>query len=238
MKGNVQPELQLWVFDRHALDVVTEQVWRDVLGDDERQRVAGYHFSADALRYAASRYWLRRVLARHLGSRPQDVAFSYGEFGKPALQHSVALHFSVSHTDGMTLIAIGDAPLGVDVEKLRTWNEAASRPPYFQPHELARIAACEPGKRDALCWSLWTAKEALLKATGDGMRGMHGVALRETASACDAYVLSPALERGTPWQLLRLEPAAGYVGALAVPTALPAVRPLMLGFQDLIEPAA
>lgn len=238
MNGRVQPDLQLWVFDQQALVSVPEQDWRDVLSDDEQQRVASYHFSADALRYAASRYWLRKVLAQHLGTSAQRVAFIYGEFGKPALQPDSALHFSMSHTDGLTLIATGDKPLGVDVEKLRTWNEAASRPPYFQPHELARIAACDERGRDALCWSLWTAKEALLKAIGDGIRAMGGVALREAANACDDYVLSPELERGTSWHLIRLEPAPGYVGALAVPAANVAGQPVVLSSKDLIAPAA
>lgn len=225
--------LQLWVFDTDALGSVPESARREVLDDSERQREARYHFARHALQFAASRYWLRVVLAASLDVHPRDIAFDHGEFGKPSLKCGAGLHFSVSHTDGMTLIATGPTPIGVDVEKVGVWNASVCRPPYFQPHDLERIAQCDAGARDLLCWSIWTCKEAVLKATGHGLRAIGRMALRDDTAVCNEYAFSTPSQQDAAWRLIQLELGDGYVGALAVVAKGPAPQVILRSRQEL-----
>jgi len=70
------------------------------------------------------------------------------------------VHFSLSHGGSWAVCAVGETPLGVDVELPRCSIAVARR--WFHPEEVA--AAEDP---DSLC-RLWTAKEAFVKALGTG----------------------------------------------------------------------
>lgn len=43
--------------------------------------------------------------------------------GKPFFPEATTLHFSIAHTNGYAVVAIGDAPCGVDIEKIRPLPE-------------------------------------------------------------------------------------------------------------------
>lgn len=88
------------------------------------------------------------------------------EHGKPELAGALAAgwHVSVSTTDGRVAAAVSDeGPVGVDVESV----EAAGRPETadaaLHPAERGLVTA----PRDLAV--TWSRKEALLKATGDGL---------------------------------------------------------------------
>lgn len=86
-----------------------------------------------------------------------------GPYGKP---EAPGVFFSLSHSGEYAMLAVSDAGVGVDLERLRPAPmRAAAR--VFSPDELDWLAA-EDG-RDARFFTLWTLKEALLKATGRGL---------------------------------------------------------------------
>ncbi len=86
-------------------------------------------------------------------------------FGKPMLEND-GLHFSLSHTTGFVVCAIGDRELGVDVEKTRTYREALVRR-FFCPEEQAFLGRSADSDEDFTV--LWTLKESYLKALGCGL---------------------------------------------------------------------
>src|SRR5262249_41068579 len=68
-------------------------------------------------------------------------------------------------------------------------------------------------------FNLWTRKEALLKATGEGIGELLNQVQVSFLSGEDARLLRlPSVWRGaeTDWSLTHLSPASGYLGALAV----------------------
>ena len=82
----------------------------------------------------------------------------------------------------------------------------------------ARFAALQP----EAFFNLWTRKEAWLKATGEGVgRRLSQVEVTFVPGEPARFVTLPsALAVGSNWTLLALEPAAGFVGALAVDAAV------------------
>lgn len=146
--------------------------------DDEHARVlsAGEHERADRLWRHADRArfrtaWglTRHALAAHMGTEPEALEFvrtcrSCGALGhgKPALAGARSRwEFSISHSHEYVMLAITDVgPVGVDIEQA--------------DDHLIQVAAVvcgakeKPGTADEVLW-LWVQKEAVLKATGDGL---------------------------------------------------------------------
>jgi 4'-phosphopantetheinyl transferase len=153
---------------------------------------------------AERRRMLHQVLAGYLALEAADVELVEGAHGRPALAGSLdqSLGFNWSHCGGDALIAIGrHASPGIDLEHLR-----------HRPLMLDR-ALPETARAPAFL-ELWTAKEAVLKATGRGIA--FGLDRVEISRALGQLSLR-RLDGGqvAEWQLVRLSLAPSLVAALA-----------------------
>ena len=140
-----------------------------VLSGDERERAARFRFEPDRDAFVLARATLRVLLGERLRCDPRALVFASGEHGKPFLAGN-PLHFNVSHTRGAIAIAIGGAPLGVDIERVdpaRVSLDTVRH--YFPADEARRVEAAAGDERVALFFELWTAHEARLKASGLGL---------------------------------------------------------------------
>jgi 4'-phosphopantetheinyl transferase len=185
-----------------------------LLSPDDLARRARLRREADRRLLTAAWALARIVLGAALGLPPAEVGIDRtcprcGEpHGRPEVAGAPGPHFSIAHSGDCVAVAVcPGAAVGVDVEALGR----------FGPAELADVAALVlgPGELAGSARELsttWTRKEALLKATGDGL----AVPLdRVLLSAPDA---PPRVLRwdGGPVRLHDLHPPAGHVGALAV----------------------
>lgn len=190
-------EAHVWLADLSTTPTL------DALSPAERARGARFKRDDPRLQFTASRAVLRALLARYLGQAPGSFEIPCISGEKPALPAPAPLHFSYSHTDGLALIAFTtEGAVGVDVERLgadRDFAGVAKR--YFTPEEHAAFDAAPPGRQEETFLNLWTAKEALLKATGEGLRGLERAHLAGSA------------DRGL--QLHSFRPVPGYIAAIA-----------------------
>lgn len=200
-----------------------------LLSPDEAERAARFRFDRHRRRYAVGRGVLRTLLGRFLGVAPRQIAFAYGANGKPFLAAPPAgappvpggLQFNLSNSDELALVAFcRGAELGTDVERLRPMPDGldiAER--FFSAAERRTLAAQPPDERDRAFFRCWTRKEAYLKAVGDGITVRLDGFDVTLAAAEPPRILSidgdPA--RGAAWELVHVEPAPGYLGALALP---------------------
>jgi 4'-phosphopantetheinyl transferase len=165
----------------------------------------------------AARVALRDLLAARAGAAPEELSFVAGAHGKPALAGPHAgLPFSLSHSGGLALVALGEArPVGVDLERPRPPERAAGVAERFFTAAEARAVRGRPG--DFL--RIWTRKEALLKAVGTG--------LTVPLDSFEAPLGSPARIasfHGSAWTLLDVAVPAPYVAAVASGAADPWVE--------------
>jgi 4'-phosphopantetheinyl transferase len=176
---------------------------RETLSWQELRRAAGLRSWRDRRRFVAAHGALRELLGRYLGLAPGRIGFKHGACGRPELARGGRLRFSLSHADGLALVAIAaQAEVGVDVERLRPVPEAGDiADGFFTATEAGALAALPPGRRDAAFLRCWTRKEAWLKARGCGLAG--GMNLPLSGEERRWSWLAPAL-------------APGYVGAVAV----------------------
>jgi 4'-phosphopantetheinyl transferase len=135
-------------------------------------------FGTDALkiRWIAGRAALRVVIGRTLGVGPAAVTIRRGVRGRPELADAGSgIDFNVSHTRGVALIAIArglaeGTRVGVDIEH-RDREVGADRlaRKFLTPREQATLADLAPVMRRQRFLRHWTCKEAMSKATGDGL---------------------------------------------------------------------
>ena len=138
-----------------------------VLSADECERAARFHFAADAARWKRARALLRLTLSAATGAAPAALQFRTGEFGKPELEAHPALHFNLSHSGDWAALALAPQPVGVDIETAKPLPAAELAAFAFRPEEHAAILA-HPAP-DHCFLEYWTAKEAVMKCTGQGL---------------------------------------------------------------------
>ncbi len=83
--------------------------------------------------------------------------------GKPYIENS-NLHISLSHSDNAIFFALSDMPIGVDVEAPRSFSAHAAKR-LFGEREMKFISS---GDESTNATILWTKREAVCKATGEG----------------------------------------------------------------------
>ncbi|MFD5144271.1 4'-phosphopantetheinyl transferase family protein [Streptomyces sp. NPDC058401] len=164
---------------------------------------------------------LRRAAAAVLGVGPEGLAVAREPGGRPYVvsrpgalgrgpQQPVRLNVSVSHTRGLTAVAVctgGD--VGVDVEPARELPAVALARRWFAEEDVRWIEGHAPALRArALLW-VWTHKEALGKALGTGLAG--GGRLRPVPLPASGLPPEPAGHEAT---LREIFPGAGLTSAV------------------------
>jgi 4'-phosphopantetheinyl transferase len=215
------------VIDVCFIDV---NVPRDVIGalaelltDAERARADRYRFDDDRRRSIVARSATRRILSRMTGATPYELRIVEGEHGKPALDGG-EIEFNASHSGDLVALAFArETPVGIDVERRRKMHDPlgiARR--FFSEAELAFVESAEDIA--AAFFIVWTAKEAIVKASG---KGIGAGDLRGFTVPFGSAQLQPVTGI---WSVATLEtPMRGYHAALAARTG---VEPVNLSTVD------
>jgi len=192
-----------------------------LLGDDEihlwRIVIDGEPSAREVA--AATRAILGTMLARYagVGDAPE---IARGPHGKPYAPSIDGIDFNLSHSRDHVLLAFARRQaLGVDLERIDrrlSLEDLARR--FFSAGEADALDRIGEAERLPAFLRLWTCKEAVLKAIGQGLSfGLDRVAFALGSDGMPAGLSELAAEAGTPdeWRLALLEPASGFVGALA-----------------------
>jgi 4'-phosphopantetheinyl transferase len=188
----------------------------DLLSPEERARAARFRFPRDRARFIAARACLRRLLARYTGERPERLRLAAGPFGKPRLDSQPAarrVEFNLSHSGAIALYAFAQGRrVGIDVERVLSIAEDDERLSdlWLSEAELAELAALDAVARTRSFHSLWTRKEAYLKARGEGLS-----LAPDRVRIWEERVLSEPRE-GVQWFVQELPIGPQYAAALAV----------------------
>lgn len=150
-------------------DMALNEAW-SLLSEDEAVRANRFRFDRDRARYVRARGLLRRLLARLSAQNAQGLAFDYGPQGKPQLAGGGPA-FNLSHSGDLLVIAVSSTgPVGVDVEHIdRKVNIAGLAEACMTPDEQRALSVPDDPHRAQRFFAFWTAKEARMKLTGEGM---------------------------------------------------------------------
>lgn len=163
-----------------------------LLSAPERARADRFARPGPRTAFIAARGALRAILGERLSRHPAALDIRIGEDGKPALA-CAQLAFNISHSGGWLAVGVAaSGRIGIDIETT----------PALEPEMAARILHPQdlPASGGALV-QVWTAKEALLKAAGCGLR--IEPATFPAPPIGQALRHGPALLRGLRWAPLR-----------------------------------
>lgn len=219
--------VQLWFAPVAATYEAAQLAAHETLLDvEERARWRRFQYAADRQRFLVGRAFMRTVLAACLGhGDPATLQFAYMRHGKPELAgaHAGTLHFNLSHTDAMLVLAVSQRhAVGVDIEAVtRKVELLALAKRYFAAHEYAELVELGDEQRRERFFALWTLKEAWLKARGLGLQIPLDDFSFDLAGAQPAIAFGPQLnERADEWQFHLLAREQFRV-ALAIHCATP-----------------
>ncbi|WP_052260660.1 4'-phosphopantetheinyl transferase family protein [Photobacterium gaetbulicola] len=148
------------------------RLYRD-LAKCEQDQVDRFIFNKDKARYTVSHWFMRRILADHLGCTGSELVFSQGSHGKPYLGGQSGLFFNLSHCDECSVLIVSRyGEVGVDVESSQRMSVGE-----IDALKLAVLTHAERERLDRLpvdqlceCFiRFWTLKEAYLKQKGWGL---------------------------------------------------------------------
>lgn len=203
-------------FGEASLPHDTIQVWRyplasdfrethwQLLSIDEQQRALRFSLDIHKNRFVNARAGLRLLLAKYVNERPEELRFTYSEYGKPSLRAYSELIFSVSHSAELCVFSVARGiQHGIDIEEMtgdcdlrEIETILASTSERASIHRLGRVLARR------VLYNKWAHNEAYLKAIGTGLIG---------------YPREPVFsEVVSGWCFLSFVPVAGYVGALCI----------------------
>lgn len=192
-----------------------------VLSPAERLKASRFLRIADRERYIVAHGILRELLGKYLLREPSELAFETGEFGKPKLVLDPGLPlitFNLAHSGDVILFAVANGrQVGIDVEAIRTdLNVLELAQAHFSADELEELRAFSPTESVAAFFRCWTAKEAYLKARGEGL----GFPLKDFTVTVNSDE-SPSIRWAADdplvaerWSVFGLSPASGYAGAV------------------------
>ena len=198
-----------------------------LLSPDEIARADRFVDASFSHRWQVCRARLRQLLGGHCNIDPAELRFEQQEYGKPVIaagQSDAELHFNLSHSHRLAMIAVTESgPVGVDVEYIKTigdWAGVASR--FFSPGEQEQLASVAAEQRMRAFYNCWTRKEAVIKATGEGLSARLDSFDVSLTPGAQPEVLADRRsgDNDKRWQMYGFEADAGYVGAIAVRSSL------------------
>lgn len=130
-------------------------------GDGKTERISQHRLAYSLLEQVLGENWPDLKGSGLIYDRNRD--------GKPFLRGYPQIHFNLSHCSCCVACALGDHPVGVDVEHRFPWKDSLARR-ICHPRELQRLEKLEDEERNRWLNRIWSRKESYLKYLGTGIR--------------------------------------------------------------------
>jgi 4'-phosphopantetheinyl transferase len=149
---------------------------RDEFAEDldpvERQRLEAYVRVEDKARFLLGCTIVRKVLAARLSLPAASIGLDRAcpDCGRPhGKVRADGVELSVTHSGELVGVAVSDRPVGLDVEKIDPGIDVDGLAKVsLADHEIQNLEQYDDKPRAFSRY--WTRKEAVVKATGDGLR--------------------------------------------------------------------
>lgn len=222
---------------------------------DERARYQRLRRQSDRDMFASGRALLREVAGTWMGVPWREVVLrttcarcGATDHGAPVVEQVAgahpAPHVSLTHARGLVMVAAGDfGALGVDCEPLDGALVAGFDDVALAPSEQVALAgeearlagpAIPDGDRSMLREArlrTWVRKEAVLKATGQGLATDPREVVLGRWSDPPQVVAAPGPVPATRWWMVDVDPVPGFLGAVA--SAAPGIERARLDVRQV-----
>lgn len=193
-----------------------------LLDAGERDRAARLD-PVTSRRFTVSHGVLRLIVGRCLNTAPEQIRWTRGRYGKPALADGrTGWEVNISYADDLTAVAVSRGrAVGVDIQRvLPRLDPVAMSLRYFPPAESRFVTGtADPAERSDRFTRLWARKEAYVKAGGgrlaDGLRlSVHRP--KDATGRLRSGLVVPGPNGGTPVRVRDLPVPPGFRAAVAL----------------------
>jgi 4'-phosphopantetheinyl transferase len=164
--------LHLWY--SYPGDLLSDDVVRAcsaLLSEEELARAGRFRFGRHRRESLATRALVRTALSHYRPLSPADWRFTANAHGKPGVDPDCGLRFNLSNTVELVVCLIAEgSDVGVDAEShARAMEILDLAPKVFSTREQAQLNDLPEAEKQDRALSLWTLKEAYVKARGLGL---------------------------------------------------------------------
>lgn len=131
----------------------------------KRQKIGTYRDDIDKKLSLFSDLLVRSYVCNLLHIDNSELAFAQNPYGKPMLLNYPFVKYNISHTRNAIIIAFSDDEIGVDIERIRSYDLGIARR-FFSQNEYSYILDNNSHNRFV---EIWTRKEAYVKWLGKGL---------------------------------------------------------------------
>ena len=168
-------EIDVWVIDADSINNHNVPELLNVLDSSEQHRYNRFKNEDAKKEYLTGKLATRYLFSHYRPDVPpeswQFSPNSYGKLFQTGPDSSRPLHFNLSHSNGLISIGISETRIiGIDIEFANAatpTRELAEQ--CFSEQELATFLSLDAESRTKYFFTLWTLKEAYIKAEGMGV---------------------------------------------------------------------
>ena len=210
--------IAIWTVDQRLIGSVGR--YQQHLSLEEQAKAKRFRFEKDRSTFIIGRGILRQLLGLYTESHPAELQINYGEQGKPYISGPDSLHFNISHSGKILVMAFSrQYPLGVDVEQVKSdFDVLTIAKHYFSSKEQIALKKLKDSEQPRGFYRCWTRKESFIKAKGSGLSfplDAFTVSLEEDQKAEILETNWDKSERHE-WHILPFIPSEGYLASLCV----------------------
>ncbi|MBR4723205.1 MAG: 4'-phosphopantetheinyl transferase superfamily protein [Clostridia bacterium] len=136
-----------------------------LMNAEKRERVNRFKSEADKKLCVCGEMLAKRAVSEISGKKIEELVFEAQKGGKPVCKNA-DVWFSISHSGEYAVCAVSDRPVGIDIERIKPYNESIARR-ICTLKELEAIEKSGDKAREFI--KIWTQKEAALKRDGKGV---------------------------------------------------------------------
>jgi 4'-phosphopantetheinyl transferase len=158
--GNIAPLTEIYLADIRMIAPRANELMEKISACPDRARkILKLARDMDRLRSLAAGVLLEEAL----GTR-KALSVLPGKHGKPYVEGGP--HFNISHSGDYVLLAVDDAPVGIDIERWADGDYTVLAEAAFHEDECVLLAS-NPSAR--IFFDHWTLKESYVKMLGTGL---------------------------------------------------------------------
>ncbi|WP_321779478.1 4'-phosphopantetheinyl transferase family protein [Sulfurimonas sp.] len=156
---------EIFVF---AIEQNSSMVDTSIIPNEQLDKIQKYKQDIDKIKRYLARTFLFEHCAKKYGLK--DFSFIYTNKKRPKFKHS-KVDFSISYSKNLIAVALStNATVGVDIEFMEPSIVSKSiAAEFMNTIQLSKFNTLTKKDRDNYFYKMWTSKESLLKAMGDGL---------------------------------------------------------------------
>ncbi|OAT84214.1 hypothetical protein A6P54_02650 [Bacillus sp. MKU004] len=136
---------------------------------NELKRYYNYKLSKKRLEFLFGRILIKVILSEILNIEVKEIVLDETKYGKPYLVNSENINFNLSHSNNVLALVVSKLKVGIDIETLDQKVRFHEYKIALTKLEFEYLEDLKNEEAKSKFLTLWTKKEAFLKAIGKGL---------------------------------------------------------------------